>query len=152
MDAIALYRECLDIEQALINQIVHAIDDEYLQELRNDTTNAIEGSIPEIMDFLFTAFGDVEPEDISKMEETLHNYNWNLNEPPAEYFNLIEDLSKAGTAARLPYTAAQLINFGLSVVKKTGAFENALERWYDRPPWSTRESTSRYTLREHSEN
>ena len=134
VDAIALYRECLDIEQALINQIVHAIDDEYLQELRNDTTNAIEGSIPEIMDFLFTAFGDVEPEDISKMEETLHNYNWNLNEPPAEYFNLIEDLSKAGTAARLPYTAAQLINFGLSVVKKTGAFESALERWYDRPP------------------
>ena len=77
VDAIALYRECLDIEQALINQIVHAIDDEYLQELRNDTTNAIEGSIPEIMDFLFTAFGDMEPEDISKMEETLHYYNWN---------------------------------------------------------------------------
>ena len=106
MDAIALYRESLDIEQALMKQIVNAIDDAYLQELRNDTTNAIEGRIPDIMDFLFTAFGDVEPEDISKMEETLHNYTWNLNEPPAEYFNLIEDLLKAGTAAKIPYTAA----------------------------------------------
>ena len=59
VDAIALYRESLDIEQALMKQIVNAIDDAYLQELRNDTTNAIEGRIPDIMDFLFTAFGDV---------------------------------------------------------------------------------------------
>ena len=89
MDAIALYRESLDIEQALIKQIVNAIDDEYLQELRNDITNAIDGRIPDIMDSLFTVFGDVEPEDIFKMEEILQNYELRFSQSGKEGFSLI---------------------------------------------------------------
>ena len=49
-------------------------------------------------------------------------------------FNLVEDLAKAAIAANLPKSQAQLVNYGLHVVKKTADFERALGDWYDRPP------------------
>ena len=130
---IRVFRESLDVQQALIKQIVTAVDEEYLQELRNETTNAITADIPTILAHLTLAYGEVDSEDLKKKEDDVLHYTWNLNEPPADLFNRVESLSKAAIAAGLPKSQAQLIDYGLHVIKKTSDFENALGTWYDRP-------------------
>ena len=130
---IALYREGLDVERALINQIVAAVDQEYLQELRDDVTNTITKTIPEIIAHLITCYGDVDPMSLMEQEDKVRNLIWNINDPPVNMFNKIEYLVKLAKAAQMPKTQAQIVNLGLYLVKKTNDFEAALLTWYGRP-------------------
>ena len=104
-----LYREGLDVERALINQIVAAVDQEYLQELRDDVTNTITKTIPEIIAHLITCYGDVDPMSLMEQEDKVRNLIWNINDPPVNMFNMIEYLVKLTKAAQMPKTQAQIV-------------------------------------------
>ena len=52
-EKIRLFRETIDVEKALIKQIVQALDPEYLQELKDDVINSIAISLPGIFEHLF---------------------------------------------------------------------------------------------------
>ena len=56
-----LFNECNNVQQALRQQIVKAIDDAYLMALRNHQTNTINVSIPVIFDYLFSNHDRVTP-------------------------------------------------------------------------------------------
>ena len=133
-ERIRVYREALGVQQALLKQIVAAVDEEYLKELRNEHTNAITLTIPEILSHLTTTYGQVDSSDLRKQEEQLTLFHWNVNDPPAEMYNLVENLVKASIAAGMPKTQEQIIAFGLEIIKKTADFEVAMGAWYDRPP------------------
>ena len=49
-DQVKLFNECNNVEQALRQQIVKAVDDAYLTALRNRLTNTIDATIPVILD------------------------------------------------------------------------------------------------------
>ena len=51
--SIRLFRETIDVEKALIKQLVAAIEPKYLKSLRNDHTNAIDVSISAVLTHLF---------------------------------------------------------------------------------------------------
>ena len=101
-ERIRVYREALGIQQALLKQIVAAVDEDYLKELRNEHTNAITLTIPEILSHLTTTYGQVDSSDLRKQEEQLTLFHWNANDPPAEMYNLVENLVKASIAAGMP--------------------------------------------------
>ena len=101
-ERIRVYREALGVQQALLKQIVAAVDEEYLKELRNEHTNAITLTIPEILSHLTTTYGQVDSSDLRKQEEQLTLFHWNVNDPPAEMYNLVENLVKASIAAGMP--------------------------------------------------
>ena len=63
------FRESLDINKALIRQIVAAVDGQYIDELRSAATNTIDKSIPEILKHLFDNFSDVTMHDVMQEEE-----------------------------------------------------------------------------------
>ena len=130
-ERIRRFRESLDINRALIRQIVSAISKEYLDELRNDTTNTITASIPDILTYLFDNFSDVTAQDVAKEEAKVTNFYWNLTDPPMTFFNLIEDLQAVATAANVPYTNEQLVAFGIHILQKTGDFELSLAEWFE---------------------
>jgi hypothetical protein len=158
-DNIALYRSGLDVERALIKQIVaaidqdylqelrddmtnitqtiqeiftHLIDQEYLQELRDDVTNTITQTIQEIFTHLITCYGDVDPMSLMKWEDKVRNLIWNINDPPVNMFNKIEYLIKLAKAAQMPKTQAQIANLGLAV-RTWSRKRTALLTWYGRP-------------------
>mmetsp|Transcript_14421 Transcript_14421/g.20578 ORF Transcript_14421/g.20578 Transcript_14421/m.20578 type:complete len:157 (+) Transcript_14421:219-689(+) len=51
---VRLFRETIDVHNALLKQIVCTIDSDYLKELNNDITSTIILTIPEELTFLFT--------------------------------------------------------------------------------------------------
>ena len=58
---------------------------------------------------------------------------WNLQKPSVGIYNAVEELVRAAEAANMPKTSAQIVNYGLDIIKKTSDFEQALREWYARP-------------------
>ena len=56
------FRETVNVEKAMIKKIVHAIDSQYLDTLRNRTTDCIDIPIVMILQHLFTKYGKVDAE------------------------------------------------------------------------------------------
>ena len=132
-EAMNTYRECKDVKKALLKQIVAAVDATYMNEFRNYDTDSIAMSVHQLLGHLFQIYGQVEPETLAKDEQAFKSYYWDLQDPPVLLFNKIDDLVQMATAANIPKTEAQIINYGLSTIKKTNDFEEALGTWYTRP-------------------
>ena len=130
---IRVFRETLQVEKALIKQIVVAVDPEYLRELRNEMTNTITLTVPEILDHLITCYGQVDSTTLDKEEQKMKTYMWNVNDTPVTFYNLVEDLAALAIAARLKKSQAQIISVALDIVRRTGDFEKALMEWLTRP-------------------
>ena len=128
-----LFRETLQVERAIIKQIVAAVDSEYLKELRDDATHTITMSVPEVLNHLFLHYGQVDSEVLDKEEESLKNFVWNLNDPPIKFFNMIEDLVTLAQAANLEKSQHQIVGFGLNIVRRTGDMESNIKEWNARP-------------------
>ena len=126
------YRECILVEQALLKQLVAAVDEVYTQSFCNCLTNSIQSTIPTILGTLFRKYGRVTSEQLRKEEEKMQTYFWEPNDAPDELFNKVEDLAFFADAANLPKTASQIINYGLDAVRKTGQYERALIEWYEK--------------------
>ena len=133
LEKVRLFREVNDVKKALIRQIVASIDGTYLDELRNENTNTIQKTIPEILSYLFENFADVSAQDVGKAEEKLNDMHWNISDPPMVVYTAIDDMQKLASAANIPRTAEQLISIGIGVIQRTGDFENALLEWFDKP-------------------
>ena len=58
-ETIQLFKEVIDVERSIIQQIVSAIEPKYLKALRLPTTNRLIVSIPAIFTHLFTNYGDI---------------------------------------------------------------------------------------------
>ena len=130
---IKLFRETVDVQKALMRQIVAAIDREYLAELRDEKTNFISKSIPEILDYLFDNFADVTAEEVMKEEERIANTFWNVIDPPMKIFTQIDDFQLLAKAAEVPRTDQMLISQALTVIQKTGDFEKGISEWFAKP-------------------
>ena len=130
---IRIFRETVDVNNALIKQITNTIENDYIKELYNNVTSTITRTIPEVLTFLFTRYGEVTSERVTQEETKVRSFTWNLTDPPIVIFNLIEDLETISEAANIPKTSNQLISYGLDIVRATGEFENALITWFNRP-------------------
>ena len=63
-----LYNECQGVEVALRNQISEAIEDDYLEPLRDSTTDVITCTIREIFTFLRDNYMQLSPAELKERE------------------------------------------------------------------------------------
>ena len=56
---VGLYRECREVERALMRHITTAVEPKYIDSLKNEDTDLIDDDIPTVLDFLFTNYGKV---------------------------------------------------------------------------------------------
>ena len=54
-----LYRECREVERALLRHITTAAESKYVDFLNNEDTDQIEDDIPTVLEFLFSSYGKV---------------------------------------------------------------------------------------------
>ena len=133
VEAIRLFRETVDVKNALMKQITATIDGKYIKELKNTLTDSITRPIHEVLTFLITRYGNVDSRRLAQEEEKVRNFSWNIIDPPVVIFTLIEDLETIAEAARNAKSDTQLLNYGLDIVRNTSEFETALLAWYTKP-------------------
>ena len=95
---IRLIRETININNALLKQI-NTIDADYIRELQNEITSTITKTIPQVLMFLFTRYGEVNNERVIKEEDKVKNFTWIITDPAVVIYNLINDLDTISEAA-----------------------------------------------------
>ena len=128
-EQVRLFNECNNLEQALRQQIVKAVNDSYLTALRNRQTNTINVPIPVIIDYLFSNHGRVTPAMLHQEEKHVKEMFYDPTHPINVIFNKVEDLSDLSTAARAEFTEQQLINIAYVIINKTGKYQPYIREW-----------------------
>ena len=127
------YKECIAVQKSLLKQIANAIEGQFLKEICDPVTNSLERDIPDVLQFLFENFGQVTSEQLAREEAAMNSFYWDINDPIVILLNKIDDLVQLADAANMPKTEAQIVNYGLDVIKKTNDFEQALREWFSLP-------------------
>ena len=133
-DQVKLFNECNNVEQALRQQIVKAVDDAFLTALRNRLTNTIDVAIPVILDYLFTNHGRVSPAMLQAEEKAVKEMYYDITHPIDVIFNKVEDLNDLSIAARADYSEQQLINIAYVIINNTAKYQHYIRDWSRLPP------------------
>ena len=126
-----VFREILGVERAIIQQMVVAVEPKYIRALRNPGTNKLNHTIPEILDHLFTTYGDVTPSDLRELTLRVESLSYPPSEPVDSIFVEIDDLAAIAEIAGAPITATQKINMAYIHFQKCLIFKSALNKWDD---------------------
>ena len=128
------FLDCQAVEIILKKQIVAALPSDYLKEITDRDTGRIVLPVSGVLAYLFERYGQVEAETLHEEEEKLATYYWDPKDPSVLMYKKIEDLVDLATATGIPKTDAQIVNLGITLIKKTNDFETALLNWYNRHP------------------
>ena len=128
-EELRIFYEVRGVEQALIQQIIAAIDQQYLISLRNRTTGQFTGSVLQILQFLHQTYGRISPAQLNDFESEVVNMNYDPCTPVDNVFNKVEDMMEYGELAQLDYTERQAVAKAYNILLKTGKFGESIRAW-----------------------
>ena len=132
-EEVALFRETIDVENALKKQLIAAIEPQYLDDRRNPDTNSITEPIATTMAYLFQRYGNVTQVTLDSEARKVQNMTYLLTDPINNIFQAVQELGQLADAASNPYTDRQLLEYGLNIIRNTHDFELAQISWNQRP-------------------
>ena len=124
-----LYYECKNVEKALQRHVQDALEYKYVAPLVNEDTELIHDDIPTILAYLVRAYGKVATEEVKEKEQAIRSLSFHPADPLILLYGPIEKLNSLATQAGIPYSKHQLLDMGLTVLKNTRDFEQALLAW-----------------------
>ena len=127
------YNEAQAVETALRKQITDAIEEEFLQPLRNPTTDMIQCTIPDIFEFLRTTYGKLSAVQLKEKENEIDQLIYDPSCNVDTIFNKIQDFQDICVMIGNGKTDTQLVTYAYLIFQKTGIFMEGLKSWNARP-------------------
>jgi hypothetical protein len=132
LENIKLFRTYNNVQIALKQQILAAVNNIYVRTLRNTHTGYAMVTTLQILTHLYTTYGKLTPMAMQENDRHFRNpYN------PAEPFEILvqkleeaQDFAAAGNQA---HTAQQIVSNAYSLIHNTGMFIDACREWRRRP-------------------
>jgi hypothetical protein len=121
------------VEQALIQQIVKAVDAPYLAALRDRNSNSLQGTVHQILTHLQDIYGRVTPQMLEDREAELRNMTYNPKYPIDIVFNAVSDYSDFADLGNQPMTQRQTVAKAYLILNKTRRFKNDITEWNRKP-------------------
>ena len=128
-----LYRECREVEKALLRHITAAVESKYIDSLKNEDTDLVEDDIPTVLEYLFSSYGKVPTREVKEKEVEVLATPFVPSDPMVTIYRPIEQLRTLADIAKIPYTESQIVDFGVQLIKNTRDFETALGEWNSKP-------------------
>jgi hypothetical protein len=131
------WKECLNTDTALKNLLISTIDEQFIKSLHNRNTGYVTSTTWDILEFLYTNYGNITPADLLANTEKLKE-PYNPAEPIENLFTRFEDTMEYADAANRPFTTEQILEYALLCILKTGQFREACREWrrIQHPTWS----------------
>ena len=98
-ERVRVFRECSNVEKALLKQVVAALEPQYMKQFRCPLTNSIRRTLRDVLQTLFSTYGRVSSDELAKVEEKVKTYYWPATDPPDTLYNLVEELIYYSEAA-----------------------------------------------------
>jgi hypothetical protein len=135
-----LFNNHNNMSNALKTQIIDAVMDTYLGELRNRYTGYLGITPRALIDHLLTQYGKITASDIAncstKMEAPM-----DATRPIDIYFQIIDDRIQFATNGQVPFTPTQIVQTAYHAVSKSGIYNDACKEWQRKPvaerTWAT---------------
>ena len=124
-----LFREYQAVEAAFQQMLIEAIDDVYLEAIRDANTNSINMSTYDIIQYLYDTYGDITPEGLEDERDTVKNLTYDPNLPIDTIFTKIEKFTNFAEAARSPLNQQQSIDFAYNIFRRARVFQRYLLDW-----------------------
>jgi hypothetical protein len=110
-------------------QIINAIDQQYLCAIINSVTRDITLHVHEVFEHLYRTYGNITPQSLQQKEFEVKNMVYNPQDPIDNVFNEIENFTELATHAQVPVSQLQCITIGTIILQKTRIFSVALRAW-----------------------
>ena len=85
------YRESIAVNRILIQQIVSAMDENFLKALRDRHTNRIILDITDILIYLFDTYGDISPQELAMLREKIEKMQFDPKKKVDKIFTEIDN-------------------------------------------------------------
>ena len=125
-DRLRVFCEMIGVENALKQQIVAAVEPQYLQAMRDPVTGKLTGIIADIIKHLLDIYGRVTPQTLFEQEQKVQQMIYDPQHHINGVYTAINELVNYSEAARVPYLQAQCINLGYRIINRTGMFQQCL--------------------------
>lgn len=132
-ETLRVFQEVNGVANALTQQLVSAIDDIYLQPLRNRVTNSIDREIGQILTYFKNKYGKVKQLTLQQETIRVQTMTYNPLDPIETVYNEIEDLAELAEAAQTPFSQDQIVSMGYDILNKNGKFKTSIGTWIARP-------------------
>ena len=90
-EALRVFHEVRGVEQALIQQLVTAIDNKYLIAFKNRATGQFNGNLMQIIQHLRITYGKISPAQLISYEAEVTNMTYDPTTPVDLIFGKIDD-------------------------------------------------------------
>ena len=80
---IRVFREVVDLQKAVIKQIMKAMHLVYIKTLRDRSMSTIQADVPTVLAYLFTTYGTIEPEVVREHKLKVREMAYDLMDPSA---------------------------------------------------------------------
>ena len=138
---VATFHEVTHIERTLLNQIGEALNDTVLAAKINDDTGVVEGTVIEVVQYLFQEFGNITDQQLADAKNKIMKHKYVHDNPIFNVFQEIHKYSLMAEAHGTPETSEQLIAIGKIIITNATIFGDAVEKWNDKPQadktWAT---------------
>ena len=130
---IRVFHEVRGVEQALIQQIVAAVEEQYLVAMKERSTGQFTGHVQQILEYLLVTYVKISPSQLNEFDKEVSEMHYDPVTPVNNVFNKIEDLLEYGDMATCPFTQPQAMSKAYNILNKTGKFRESIKEWNRRP-------------------
>ena len=140
------WREFKNVNTALKNQLLSALDDIYICALKDCHIRFMNQSIRTILQHLFDNYSNINPLELED-NNTKMRATWDPNSPFDCLIKQVEDGQDYADNGGQPYTTEQLLRIAYTLVFKTGLYFEGCKAWNARPAaartWDNSKRTSK---------
>ena len=126
------WRELKNVSTALKNQLLSAIEDIYIQALRDRHVGYMNQSICNLLTHVFENYGNITQLELED-NDTKMRALWDPNKPFDCLVQQLEDGQDYADDGGQPYTADQLLRIAYTLVFKTGLYFKDCKAWNAKP-------------------
>ena len=127
-DATKAFHQYVNVDKALKQQLIEAVDDLYLKALRNKYVGFSNQTFLTMIAHLYLHYAKISPTDLSLNDQAMKKpYDPNL--PIENLFEQINDAVEFAAAGKTPYTTPQIESTAYQLVFNTGVFGLDCKEW-----------------------
>ena len=128
-ESLLVFNKVHNLEKALRQQIITAVESTYLAVLRNFQTNSINLSIDAIFQHLYDTYGNISPKSLQDYEDRIKTMIFDPTQPIDDVFNAVMDPADYAEATGAPYSQQQTINTSYNILSKTAKYGKWILEW-----------------------
>ena len=131
-DETTAFHQYINVDKALKQQLIEAVDDIYLKALRNKYVGFSNQTFLTMMAHLYLHYAKISPSDLTLNNKAMKKA-YDPNQPIENLFEQINDAVEYAAAGKNPYTDAQIESTAYQLVFNTGVFSLECKEWRKQP-------------------